>query len=117
MFNNLRPVSLTPVAASEARKIMQTKNIPAGYGLRVGVKGGHGCGGVSFIIGFDKQKESDLSYEEQGIQIFIDKKHTMYLIGKAVDFYEGADARGFIFIEQEAMERGGWHKVDTSSKT
>ena len=116
MFNNLKPVSLTPLAASEALKIMQTKKIPAGYGLRVGVKGGHGCGGVSFIIGFDKQKESDLSYEEQGIQIFIDKKHTMYLIGKAVDFYEGADARGFIFIEQEAIERGGWHKGDTSSK-
>jgi len=110
MFDNLRPVTLTPLAAAEARKIMQTKNIPAGYGLRVGVRGGHGCGGVSLIIGFDKQKESDLSYEAEGITIFMDKKHTMYLIGKAVDFYEGADARGFIFVEQEAIERGGWHR-------
>ncbi len=28
----------------------------------------------------------------------------MYLIGKAVDFYEGANARGFMFVEQ-----GGHH--------
>ena len=117
MFDTLKPVTLTPLAAAEARKIMQTKNIPEGYGLRVGVRGGHGCGGVSFIIGFDKRKESDLSYEIEGINILVDKKHTMYLIGKAVDFYEGADARGFIFIEQEAIERGGWHHTDTSSKT
>jgi len=103
-------VLITTSAATEVRKIMQTKNIPPGYGLRVGVRGGHGCGGVNLIIGFDKQKPTDLSYEVDGIHVFIDKKHTMYLIGKAVDFYEGADARGFIFVEQEAMDRGGWHK-------
>lgn len=109
MFDSLRPVVLTPLAAAEARKIMTTKSIPEGYGLRVGVRGGHGCGGVSFIIGFDKQKASDLSYDAEGITMLMDKKHTMYLIGKAVDFYEGADARGFMFVEQEALARGGNH--------
>lgn len=106
MFNELKPVLLTHAAATEARKIMQTKNIPSEYGLRVGVKGGHGCGGVSFIIGFDKQKPGDLVYEQEGITIYADKKHLMYLIGKAVDFYEGADARGFMFVEQEALDKG-----------
>lgn len=108
MFDNLQPVTLTPLAAAEAKKIMQTKNIPEGYGLRMGVRGGHGCGGVSFVIGFDTQRETDLAYDIEGIRILINKKHTMYLIGKAVDFYEGADARGFMFVEQEALERGGW---------
>ncbi len=106
MFDELKPVHLTPQAAEEARKIMLTKNIPSGYGLRVGVKGGHGCGGVSFIIGFDKQKPNDLVYEQEGITIYADKKHILYLIGKAVDFYEGSDARGFIFVEQEALDKG-----------
>lgn len=109
MFDSLQPVVLTPRAAEEAKKIMQTKNIPEGYGLRMGVRGGHGCGGVSFVIGFDKQKPSDISYQIDGITIFIDKKHTIYLIGKAVDFYEGAEARGFMFVEQEAIARGGHH--------
>jgi len=31
--------------------------------------------------------------------VLVDKKHTMYLIGKQVDFYEGADAKGFMFVE------------------
>jgi iron-sulfur cluster assembly protein len=99
-FDNLKPVSLTPKAAAEVRKIMETKNIPAGYGLRVGVRGG-GCSGVSLIIGFDKQKDSDHSHIINDIPVYVDKKHTMYLIGKEVDFYEGPDARGFMFVEHK----------------
>ncbi len=34
------PVRLTPRAAEAVRKIMTQKEIPDGYGLRVGVKGG-----------------------------------------------------------------------------
>ena len=98
MFENVTPVGLTKRAAEEVHNIMQTKNIPEGYGLRLGAKGG-GCG-VSLIIGFDKQKPTDLAYTISGISIFIDKKHTMYLIGKKVDFYEGADARGFVFVDE-----------------
>lgn len=99
MLEKIEPVGLTARAAQEVRKIMGTKNIPAEYGLRVGVRGGGGCGGVSLIIGFDKQKPTDLTYTLEGIKIHIDKKHTMYLIGKEVDFYEGADARGFMFAD------------------
>jgi iron-sulfur cluster assembly protein len=98
MFDNLQPVSISGRAAEEIRKIMQTKNIPAGYGLRVGVRGG-GCGGVSLMIGFDKQKDTDLVYSIDDIPVYIDKKHTMYIIGKQVDFYESEDARGFMFID------------------
>ena len=98
MFDNVKPIGISARAAEEVKKIMQSKNIPAGYGLRLGIKGG-GCGGVSLIIGFDKQKPTDLAYELEGIQVFVEKKHTMYLIGKEVDFYEGADARGFMFTD------------------
>ncbi len=104
MFDNLKPVSLSQKAAIEVRKIMETKNIPSDYGLRVGIKGG-GCGGVALIIGFDKRKESDHSYTIGDIPVYVDKKHTMYLIGKEVDFYEGADARGFMFTDQLAPDR------------
>jgi iron-sulfur cluster assembly protein len=104
MFDTLQPVTLSPKAAEEVRKIMQTKNIPANYGLRIGVQGGHGCGGVSMIIGFDHEKKSDLVYAVEGIPVYVDKKHTMYLIGKRVDFYEGADARGFMFVDEPDYE-------------
>ena len=103
MFDDLKPVNLSSRAAIEVRKIMETKNIPRDYGLRVGVKGG-GCGGMALIIGFDRKKDSDHAYAIGDIPIYVDKKHTMYLIGKEVDFYEGADARGFMFTDQIAID-------------
>lgn len=98
MFSTIQPVTISAQAAVEIRKIMQTKNIPANYALRVGIRGG-GCGGVSLIIGFDKQKATDLSYSINNIPVLIDKKHTMYIIGKEVDFIEDADTRGFMFVD------------------
>ena len=103
MFENLKPVGLTPRACDEVRKIMLTKNIPAGYGLRLGIRGSGGCAGVSLIIGFDKQKATDIAYSIEDIPVYIDKRHTMYLIGKEVDFYEGAEAKGFLFVDAEKV--------------
>jgi iron-sulfur cluster assembly protein len=97
MIATEQPVSISPQAAEEIKKIMAIKNIPAGHGLRVGVRGG-GCG-VQLILGFDKPKDSDLVYEVVGISVMMDKKHMIYLIGKQVDFFEGEDARGFHFVD------------------
>ncbi len=94
------PVTLSNRAVEEIRAIMQRKAIPEGYGLRVGVRGG-GCG-VSFIIGFDKPKETDLIYQVQGIPVYVDKKHTLFLVGKRVDFIESEEGRGFTFLEENA---------------
>ena len=99
MINPLQPVSLSQRAAEEVLQIMKTKNIPENYSLRLGVKGGGGCGGATLIIGFDKKKETDLHYKQGEIDMLVDKKHLMFLIGKRVDFYEGADAKGFMFID------------------
>jgi iron-sulfur cluster assembly protein len=99
MFNKVQPVTLSPRAAEEVRKIMKKKSIPDGYGLRIGARGGSGCGGTRLIIGFDKQRKSDLSYEEQGIRVYVDKKHTMYVIGKEVDYYDAEDGNGFVFVD------------------
>jgi iron-sulfur cluster assembly protein len=99
MFDQIQPVTISARAGSEIRKIMQTKNIPPDYGLRVGIKGG-GCGGASLLLGFDKKKESDLAYVINDIPVYIDKKHTLYVIGKEIDFLENEEARGFMFVEQ-----------------
>ena len=104
MFSDLQPVTISAKAAAEIRKIMQTNNIPEGYSLRVGIRGG-GCGGVSLLIGFDKQKASDLAYSIEGIPVVVDKKHTMYIIGKEVDFHESADAKGFMFVENDESNK------------
>jgi iron-sulfur cluster assembly protein len=92
------PISLSAKASQEIKHIMAHKNIPAGYGLRVGIRSG-GCGGAtSFILGFDKPKETDDLFLINDISIYIDKKHLMYLIGLEIDFIERKDERGFTFI-------------------
>lgn len=111
MFDDIQPVSISARAASEIRKIMLTKNIPADYGLRVGIKGG-GCGGASLLLGFDKKKDSDLAYTIDGIPVYVDKKHTLYVIGKEIDFLENEQARGFMFIDKRAEEKE--HEKDSS---
>lgn len=103
MFEHIQPVTITSRAAVEIRKIMLTKNIPAEYGLRVGVRGG-GCGGAALILGFDKKKDTDQEFIVNDITVYVDKKHTLYLIGKEVDFLENGDTRGFMFVDP-AKER------------
>ncbi|MCE7991411.1 MAG: iron-sulfur cluster assembly accessory protein [Roseivirga sp.] len=99
----IEPVTLSAKAITEVKHIMIHKNIPEGYGLRIGVKGGSGCGGMGFMLGFDKPKEGDISYDVEGIAVHVEKKQTMYLIGLEVDFVEDAETRGFTFINpQEA---------------
>lgn len=104
MFDNIRPVTISNRACAEIHHIRSTKGIPGDYGLRVGIKGG-GCGGMALVIGFDKKKETDLTYEVEGIIVYVDKKHAMYLIGKQVDFIDEADARGFTFTEEPSSIR------------
>ncbi|MEQ9307295.1 MAG: iron-sulfur cluster biosynthesis family protein, partial [Marinoscillum sp.] len=72
------PIQITDKARKEIKDIMTNKNIPAGYGLRVGVKGG-GCG-VSFVLGFDKQKDQDQAYLIDDIPIYIQKREMMFLV-------------------------------------
>ena len=100
------PVKLTDRAASEVRRIIANKQIPEGYGLRVGVKGG-GCSGMSYILGFDKQREHDLEFAEQGITIFMDKRHGLYLMDTSIDYHDGLDARGFVFENPNATQTCG----------
>jgi len=92
------PVQVSEKALEEIKKTIAHKNIPDGYGLRVGVKGS-GCAGVSYVLGFDKKSTADSEFDLEGVPVYIAKKDTMFLIGMEVDFYEGSEARGFTFIK------------------
>jgi len=100
------PVSLSPRASKEVRKILTTETIPDGYGLRVGVRGG-GCSGMSYILGFDKLREHDITFDWEGIIIYIDKRQGLYLMGTTIDYQAGLDARGFVFENPNATQTCG----------
>lgn len=90
------PVLLTDRAKEEVLHIFHHKNIPEGYGLRIGVKGG-GCAGFTYIIGFDKPKQNDEVFETGSFAVLIEKKHFMHLLGLKVDFLDSDKERGFLF--------------------
>jgi iron-sulfur cluster assembly protein len=90
------PVKITASALSEIKYIFERKNIPVEYGLRIGMKGS-GCSGTAFVIGFDKKKEQDEVFIKEDIEVYIEKKHLMYLFGVEVDFVENETERGFVF--------------------
>lgn len=97
---------MTDRAAVEIRRIMAAKEIPDGYALRVGVRGG-GCSGMSYILGFDRQREQDLEFEVDGFVVLMDKRHGLYLMGTTLDYLDGLDARGFTFDNPNATATCG----------
>jgi iron-sulfur cluster assembly protein len=100
------PVQLTDRAAIEVKKIREEKNMAPDYALRLGVKGG-GCSGMSYLLGFDQQKDTDELYEISGVSVLVDKRHAMYILGMEVDFEEGLNARGFVFNNPQAKSTCG----------
>jgi len=79
------PVKLTEGAVKEVKQLLYETDVPENQSLRIGVKGG-GCSGLSYVLGFDDQKEQDDEYEIEGFKVIIEKAHAMYLVGMEVDF-------------------------------
>lgn len=100
------PLSLTPGAVQELKKLRDQQEISEDFGLRVGVEGG-GCAGMNYVLGFDQKKEGDSEYDIDGIRIFMNKAHGLYLAGMEIDFKNGLDARGFVFNNPNAESTCG----------
>ena len=100
------PVSFTAGALKELKGLMVEKELGADHGLRVGVEGG-GCSGMNYILGFDQKKENDEEFEVEGIRIFLNKAHALYLAGMEIDYSSGLDNRGFTFSNPNATSTCG----------
>ncbi len=103
LYKMIKPISITPKALQEIKYILQHKNIPQGYGLRVLVQGGAGCGGAQFRLGFDTQKDGDAHFMVQDVTVYYEKRQLMFLVGKQIDFEERTDERGFIFRDETSL--------------
>lgn len=101
-----QPITLTDGAVKQLKRIKEDQNIPAEFGLRVGVKGG-GCSGFSYVLGFDEIKENDEIYEVNGMTVLMEKAHGIYLIGMEIDWVEGLNNRGFSFNNPNASDTCG----------
>ena len=70
--------------------------------FRITVQGG-GCSGLMYELTFDDQvKEDDKSFKDNGMQVVVDKKSFLYLIGTTLDFSGGLNGKGFVFTNPNA---------------
>ena len=75
--------------------------------VRVGVESG-GCSGLSYKLDFDNaKKENDELIEDNRIQLLINKKSFLYLVGTTLEFSDGLNGKGFVFNNPNASRTCG----------
>jgi len=104
--STVAPVTFTEGAIKELLKLKDQQEIGDDFGLRIGVEGG-GCSGLNYILGFDQKKDGDSEFLIDGIKVFMNQAHGMYLAGMEIDFQSGLNARGFMFNNPNAESTCG----------
>ena len=94
----IKPVSITDNAIAAIKEIMKSKEIPDGYGLRIGLENmGASCGSTSYVLGFDKKANNDMVYQVDEISVFIKKTEVLHVTGLKLNHVTEGDVTGFSF--------------------
>ena len=95
------PIVLTEKAASEVRRHLADvgsdgENAGQPMYLRLRVQGG-GCSGFQNKLDLDPtfNEKLDHLFEIHGVQVVVDKRSMLYLMGAMVDFHDDLNKRGF----------------------
>ena len=75
-------------------------------GVRAAVQGG-GCSGFTYKLEFDNQKESDHVIRSFGIDLYVDPKSYLYLMGTEIHFIDELNQSGFKFVNPNAKRTCG----------
>lgn len=97
-------VTVTDKASSQVKNLIS--ELPDDVGLRLAVKGG-GCSGLSYDLQFTSEEEGDTIFENDGYKVFMDQKSMIYLKGMSLDFDDGLQGKGFIFVNPNATSTCG----------
>ena len=99
-------ITVTEKAIAKIRDMMRKQQMESG-GLRVGVIGS-GCSGMSYKLDFETQvRPQDQVLEREGVKVIVDPKSLQFLEGTTLDFSDGLNGRGFVFINPKATRTCG----------
>ncbi len=88
-------ISITDKGAEKVREFLEAQQADATLaGLRVGVRGG-GCSGFQYQLAFDEKRDSDLVFEDHGLQLLVDKESLQFVSGSIIDYQESLQGAGF----------------------
>jgi iron-sulfur cluster assembly protein len=89
-------MSLSDAAAERINEIIEDSEKPV-MGLRVGIKNA-GCAGVSYTMDYvDAPIAGDDHVTDKGVNVWVDPKATMYLLGTVMDFEQSKMGSSFTF--------------------
>ena len=89
-------MSLTDAAAERITEIVEDSDKPV-IGLRVGIRNA-GCAGVSYTMEYVTEPiNGDDHVEDRGVNVWVDPKATMYLLGTMMDFEASKLGSSFTF--------------------
>lgn len=92
----LKIMSLTDAAAERVREIIEDSDKPV-IGVRVGVKNA-GCAGMAYTLDYVAEPiQGDDHVSDKGVDVYIEPKATLFLLGTVMDFETGKMSSGFTF--------------------
>ena len=92
----LQIMSLTDAAAERVREIMQESETPV-MGVRVGIKNA-GCAGQAYTLDYVSEPvKGDDHVVDKGVDVYVEPKATLFLLGTVMDFEEDILKSGFTF--------------------
>lgn len=103
-----RPQLLTMTEAAIQRiHQLVNRDEAAGRTLRIGVKA-QGCSGLSYHVEFAAAPgPADEVVEADGVNVYVDPKATLYLLGSRMDYVEDKLKSGFVFSNPNEKSRCG----------
>ena len=89
-------MSLTSAAAERITEIIEDSDKPV-IGVRVGVKNA-GCAGMAYTLDYVAEPvKGDDHVSDKGVEVYIEPKATMFLLGTVMDFEQSKMSSGFTF--------------------
>ena len=89
-------MSLSDAAAARINEIIEDSDKPV-MGVRVGVKNA-GCAGMAYTLDYVTEPVAgDDHVSDKGVDVYVEPKATMFLLGTVMDFAESKMSAGFTF--------------------
>ena len=89
-------MSLTAAAAERITEIIEDSDKPV-IGVRVGVRNA-GCAGMAYTLDYVTEPvKGDDHVVDKGVEVYIEPKATMFLLGTVMDFEHSRMSSGFTF--------------------
>lgn len=99
-------ITVTPKALDQVKRLLEQRGKNS-EGIRIGIKT-KGCSGLSYTLEYvDETEKADEKLQIENVNIFIDSKATLFLIGTQMDYVEDELQSGFQFTNPNEKGRCG----------